>query len=351
MKLTEEQKYVTKELLRFKKTVQKLSGYAGCGKTTVIKHLHSFLPYFAVCAYTGKATNVLRKKGIESATTIHNLIYKPHEDSNGDVYFTLANDIACEGVIIDEASMVGKEIFQDLRSFNKPLIFVGDHGQLEPISEKSFNLMEYPDYKLETIHRNAGEIAHFSNYIRNGYKPSSWQHKNGHSDKIKFINKSGYKELLTEVDQVICAFNKTRANVNIETREKLGRIQTFPAIGDKIVCLRNNAKKSLFNGMQGFIGWFHTKDYIQFVSDVCIDIKIDLKHFNNIKYDLDWSNYCGSDGPNPFDYAYAVTCHKAQADEFDKVLVLEQRCDLWTHSKWTYTAASRAKEKLYWCEF
>ena len=235
MKLTEEQKYVTKELLRFKKTVQKLSGYAGCGKTTVIKHLHSFLPYFAVCAYTGKATNVLRKKGIESATTIHNLIYKPHEDSNGDVYFTLANDIACEGVIIDEASMVGKEIFQDLRSFNKPLIFVGDHGQLEPISEKSFNLMEYPDYKLETIHRNAGEIAHFSNYIRNGYKPSSWQHKNGHSDKIKFINKSGYKELLTEVDQVICAFNKTRANVNIETREKLGRIETFPAIGDKIV--------------------------------------------------------------------------------------------------------------------
>jgi exodeoxyribonuclease-5 len=347
MKLTDEQKYVIKEILQFKKNVIKLGGLAGAGKSTVIQHLSQALPNFAVCAYTGKAVNVLRKKGL-AATTIHSLIYKAFED-DGKVRFALANDISCEGVIVDEASMVSRDIFQDLHSFRKPLIFVGDHGQLEPIGDKSFNLMEVPDYKLETIHRNAGEIAHFANYIREGYKPSAWQHRNGTSDKIKFISKSAYKELVSEVDQVICAFNKTRAEINVIVRDKLERVKDFPQIGDRVICLRNNTQKGLFNGMQGFIGWFNEKNRIQFVSDgySIDDVIIDPATFNKVKYEFDW--FSDMDSPNPFDYAYAITCHKAQGDEFNSVLVLEQRCDLWSHPRWCYTAASRAKEKLSWC--
>ena len=49
-----------------------------------------------------------------------------------------------------------------------------------------------------------------------------------------------------------------------------------------------------------------------------------------------------------FDYGYAITCHKAQGDEWEKVLVLEEKCDLWEHKRWTYTAASRSKESLIW---
>lgn len=347
MKLEKEQKDVIIKLLKFEKPVQTLGGWAGCGKSTVIRHLIEVLPNFAVCAYTGKAANVLRKKGVHNARTIHSLIYKAQEDEKGNVYFSLTNSIDCEGIIVDEASMVSKDIYKDLISFNKPVIFVGDHGQLEPVGDK-FNMMQEPDFRLEKIHRNAGEIAHFAEHIRNGFRPVSWQHISGTSEKIKFIAKSAYKEIATEVDQVICAFNKTRAEANCAIREKLGKNTPQPQVSDRIICLRNNTAKGLFNGMQGFIGWFHTKNYIEFVSDGgSVDVGIDLNVFNQIQYQIEFDK----DAPNPFDYSYAITCHKAQGDQFNKILVLEQKCDLWSHPRWAYTAASRAKEKIYWASF
>lgn len=346
MKLTPEQKSVILNVLKFKKNVYKIGGYAGTGKTTIIKHLVDALPDFAVCAYTGKATNVLRKKGAESAQTIHSLIYHTRKNEENKFTFELCDYINCKGVIVDEASMVSEEIYKDILSFNKPVIFVGDHGQLEPVGDK-FNLMLDPDFKLEKIQRNAGEIAHFAEFIRNGFKPSSWEHRVGCSNKIKFVQKNAYEDLLTEVDQIICAFNKTRSHINCTTRQKMNKNTPGPQIGDKIICLRNNKEKGLYNGMQGFIGWFYKKNKIQFVSEEFSgEVELDMNSFNSIKYEFDFSK----ESPNPFDYAYAITCHKCQGDEYNKVLVLEQKCDLWSHSRWAYTAASRAKEQLFWCK-
>jgi exodeoxyribonuclease-5 len=345
MKLTEEQKSVIKNILKFNKNVQILSGYAGTGKSCVVQHLAQVLDNFAVCAYTGKAADVLRKKGV-NAQTIHSLIYKAHQDElTKKVTFSLAHNIDCDGIIVDEASMVSKEIYADLLYFEKPIIFVGDHGQLEPIGD-NFNLMTNPDYKLETIHRNAGEIAHFAEFIRNGYRPKAWEYRGG--DKIKFLSKSNYKEVLTSVDQTICAYNKTRAEINVLTRELLGRTKDIPQISDKIMCLRNNKNKGLFNGMQGHIGWFETKNIIQFVTSThSFEVNMDLAHFNKIKYELDLDR----DAPDPFDYAYAITCHKAQGDQFDKILVVDQKSDLWDRVRWAYTAATRAENMIYWVEF
>jgi hypothetical protein len=50
--------------------VQTLGGYAGTGKTTCLKALAAALPEFAVCAFTGKAAAVIRKRGAD-ASTIH----------------------------------------------------------------------------------------------------------------------------------------------------------------------------------------------------------------------------------------------------------------------------------------
>jgi ATP-dependent exoDNAse (exonuclease V) alpha subunit len=52
--------------------------------------------------------------------------------------------------------------------------------------------------------------------------------------------------------------------------------------------------------------------------------------------------------PKEFAYAYAITCHKAQGSEWDKVLVLEERFpfDKEEHARWLYTACTRASEKL-----
>ena len=69
--------------------------------------------------------------------------------------------------------MVSEDIFRDLLSYNLPLVFIGDHAQLEPIGN-GFNIMQKPDYVLETIHRNASTIAKFANHLRQGNSPESF---------------------------------------------------------------------------------------------------------------------------------------------------------------------------------
>ena len=84
VKLTNEQKGVILEILKFNRQEFRLGGLAGTGKSTIVLHLHKALPNFAVCAFTGKAANVLRQKGVLTASTIHSLIYKPLLDDYGD---------------------------------------------------------------------------------------------------------------------------------------------------------------------------------------------------------------------------------------------------------------------------
>lgn len=342
MRLSEEQKHVIREIMSFKKDEVRLGGLAGTGKSTVIKHLAELLPDFKICAYTGKAASVLTKKGID-ARTIHSLIYKAYTDSENRVRFSLAPSLDCEGIIVDEASMVSEAIYRDLKWFGKPMIFVGDHGQLEPIGDK-FNLMAEPDYRLETIHRNAGEIAHFAQHIRMGYRPSGWQFK-GSGERIKFISRGSHRPLVSKVDQVICAFNKTRAEMNALVREQLRLDDSGPCLGDRVMCLRNERQLGLFNGMQGEITFISDDESFVFESgDLVEEVPYEKSTFNQVKYEFD------QDGPIPFDYAYAITAHRAQGSEYDSVMVLEQRCDLWDHKRWAYTAASRAIEEIFWCE-
>lgn len=320
--------------------------------TTIIRNLREMLPEFAVCAYTGKASQILRKKGLHDSSTIHSLIYIPEldekgemvKDKNGAPIFILNPNFSPKGIIIDEASMVGQEIYEDLKTFKVPLIFVGDHGQLEPINS-NFNIMKNPDFRLETIHRNAGEIAHFAEFIRKGYRPAGFEfHSKG---KVKFISKKQASDYYLKVDQIICAFNKTRVQINKEVREMRGINDNWPRLNDKVMCLRNNKTNGLFNGMQGYVKTLYTtpKNKMIFHSDgKNYDIFFDPTQFNREKYDFSGNR----DDPNPFDFCDAVTCHKCQGDEFERVLVIEQHCDLWDNKRWNYTAASRARSGVVW---
>lgn len=347
LKLTNEQTQaiygVVKDIKNRKEQVI-LGGYAGTGKTTILKYLVKFLPNYAVAAYTGKAANVLRKKNI-SASTIHSRIYKPYFD-NGAVYWDLNPDPACEGFIIDEASMVSEEIYDDLKSFEMPMIFIGDHGQLEPV-DSNFNLMEKPDYTLEQIHRNAGDIPRFAEHLRNGYASRGFKSEDGSVHLI--YNRNLNIDLLLGVDQIICAYNSTRVEINRQIREAHGYTNLLH-VGEKVMCLRNNRKNGLFNGMQGTVKKLYEgrygKKYMDFEFDGTImeGVHYDTSCFDQEKYKIKHS----SDSPNPFDYAYCITCHKAQGDEFHKVLVIEQKCRNWDHKRWAYTASSRPREELYW---
>ena len=344
MEITEEQKNVIRGVLKDLNNKQylRIGGFGGTGKSTIIKVLKHKLRNFAIGAYTGKAANVLRQKGMYDARTIHNLIYYPVKENDDETIWLRSPDIEFDGFIIDEASMVSKEIHEDLLSYRKPIIYVGDHGQLEPIGNK-FNLMMDPDYKLETIHRNAGEIAHFANHIRQGKNPNKFPSGN----KVKIINKNILTDdNLCKAEQIICAFNKSRVNLNLRVRRSLNKEEVI-TVGEKIICLRNNKKSQLFNGMQGIVTEIHKRNRFSFISGDTLyrNMLFDYNQFGKEKNEFEFLNE-----ENPFDYAYAITTHKSQGDSFNSVIVFEEKCDKWCHKRWSYTAASRAKNLLIWAQ-
>lgn len=321
-----------------------LGGFAGSGKTHIIKYLKGFFPNFSVCAFTGKAANVLRRRGIH-ATTIHSLIYTPNKLEDGSVEFILKPILECDGIIVDEASMVSEDLYHDLSAFNIPIIWIGDHGQLEPVGT-DFNLMKKPMYKLEKIHRNAGEIAQFAQHLRMGRPAAAF---NGDGSQIEFDTYWNVSpQQYAEADQIICAYNKTRVRTNATVRKYLG-YEDVVEIGEKVICLQNNSELQIFNGMQGYVQDLSQTQNRHFLSLITDDdefpeIRYDRFQFGQEKSTTEWYENM----PNPFDYAYCITCHKAQGDEWDYVMVIEQRCKNWNHWRWAYTAASRAKGKLYW---
>lgn len=341
IEVTKEQKDIIIKILKELKNKQyiTLGGYAGTGKSTIIKILKHKLSGFAVGAYTGKAANVLRQKKIHDARTIHNLIYYPIKNEEETIWLK-SPEIDFDGFIIDEASMVSKEIHEDLISYNKPIIYIGDHGQLEPIGSK-FNLMANPDYKLETIHRNAGEIAYFSNHLREGKCPKKFES----SKKVKIVKKSLIEnEHLIKAEQIICAFNKTRVSINNRIRNAFG----FEGIinkNEKIICLKNNKQLQLFNGMQGVVTDVHKYNRFSFVSN---DVLYHNMLYNKEQFGKEKNEFEFLSDENPFDYAYAITTHKSQGDSFNSVIVFEEKCDKWCHKRWSYTSASRAKNLLIW---
>jgi exodeoxyribonuclease-5 len=350
VELTREQQDALCQLLTLKKRTQTLGGYAGTGKTTVIKHLADALPDFAVCAYTGKAAHVLRCKGV-SAQTIHSLIYHPVEVDEDNVQFVRTEVLNCGGVIVDEASMVSEQLHQDLTSFGVPLIFVGDHGQLPPVQpagSPAFNLMAKPDLTLEKIHRNAGEIARFAEFLRRGGEARDWTKQPGCTGKnvqlVILEEAAATLEKALTYDQLIVAFNKTRVAINDVFRSHLGRTTDGPAVGDRVMCLQNNRFLGLFNGMQGKVGRVYGQNRMDFAVDGrMVPVRYMPDAFNAVsKPPRD------KHGRMPFDYSWAATCHKCQGSEWDRVLVIEERCQGWEHARWAYTAASRARVQLDW---
>lgn len=344
MQLSSEQQNAIRGIIKSIKSQQIVifGAHAGCGKTTCAAVIAEVLSNFAVCAFTGKACNVLRKKGL-TASTIHSLIYKPMSLPNGKVEFILKDkmELGIDGFIVDEASMVSKDIYDDLVSFNLPIIFIGDHGQLEPIGT-SINIMANPMYKLETIHRNAGEIAHFANHIRMGNNPQSFQAK----EKVKFLSpREVTDDMLLKTDQIICSFNKTRVSKNDHVRKLLGHAKIVE-VGDRVMCLRNNKNLGLFNGMQGEVVKVHSKNRFDFLSDdvLYLDVLYDPKQFGQEKATTEY----GRDTPNPFDYAYTCTTHKMQGSQANDIIVYQQDCDLWDNVKHQYTSASRAINSIIW---
>ena len=138
-------------------TVFLLRGYAGTGKTTLMKTLVENLHYskmsYSLLAPTGRAAKVLSKYTQRKTYTVHKKIYYSKVDSSGNFKSTLkTNKLKNIVFIVDEASMISeslnsndlfkkKSLLSDIIEFidfktNSKLIFIGDSAQL-PQDRKS----------------------------------------------------------------------------------------------------------------------------------------------------------------------------------------------------------------------
>lgn len=340
-----------------------MGGYAGTGKTTTLASTANSLrgERIAYVCFTGKASLVLKTKledaGVDPSFcgTIHSLIYRPDRKVRGMMTWKLVDRLDYSMIVIDEASMISEDILRDLESFDIPILAVGDHGQLPPVSG-TLNLMGDPKIKLEKIHRQAegspiirlSMMARLEGIIPVGtYGPGVVKTRD-HSvlERIK-DPKSGI---------ILCGTNKTRVAINSSLRRRHGH----PVTGERVVCLKNDRENNIYNGMLGEI-----ESIEEFKSGDC-----PLCYSKCIHYDatirLDSISYCGPILKSQFgaertesnlsykmtgglfDFASAITVHKSQGSEFSAAVVVEE-CGWMPESdrrRWLYTAVTRAKSKL-----
>src|SRR6185295_1239954 len=149
-------------------------------------------------------------------------------------------------IIIDECSMVDAELGRDLLSFNVPLLVLGDPAQLPPVQGGGFFTEHPPDAMLTEVHRQAQDdpIVRLSMQVRGGERLTP-----GDYGLTQVVRRAALDpERVLSADQVLVGRNATRRAYNARMRERRGFAGSLPASGDKLVCLRNNKRKGLFNG-------------------------------------------------------------------------------------------------------
>lgn len=377
--------------------VYRLFGYAGTGKTSIAKlcveGLDGIRPLF--CAFTGKAAHVLRTRNDVKANTIHSLIYIPIQKSldrlerlekrRAEVFpegqslppqnildeldrldssierekanlrrpkFKMNFDSVvseADVVIVDECSMIGRELAKDLLSFGTRVLALGDPGQLPPVKDRAYFTPpgQVPDFELTEIFRQEDEpLIGMANDVRLGkflrvgsYGDYATVHRN--TDVLD--------ELAPQADQIICGKNDTRHEINSAMREMYGREGDIPVAGDRLVCLKNDPEQDLLNGQI----WIVTEDAEY---ETKLQKTYTIMAFNEDAPEVPPQKIVAyvkppevkmPGGPAAMDYGYALTCHKAQGSQWNHVVVVDEsyiaRKD---KNRWLYTAVTRAQRRV-----
>ncbi len=336
-------------------SIFRLFGYAGTGKTTLAKHIAKGIDGKVLfAAFTGKAACVMRSKGCPGASTIHSLIYKPLESNEEQPSFELWNDAPASKaklIIIDECSMVDAELARDLMSFGVPLLVLGDPAQLPPIQGGGFFTDAEPDAMLTEVHRQARDnpIIRLSMDIRAGLALAEGQY--GDTQVVRRAELDPKRVL--GADQVLVGRNVTRRAYNARLRERRGFAEALPMAGDKLVCLRNNRRKGLFNGGLWVVKE-RPKARRQILSmrlkpdedfgERLVKVSVRPECFTGGIEELDWPQRKHFD---EFDFGYVLTVHKAQGSQWDDVVLFDESGAFSDNrERWLYTGVTRAAKRL-----
>ena len=367
----------------------RLFGYAGTGKTTVAKHLAASIEGKVIYgAFSGKAAVIMQKAGCTGAATIHSIIYRPvggeaeanklvtklqeekdplkRKDLMRDIE-TLLNPkfvLNLDGplseadlFIIDECSMVNAEMLKDILAFKKPLLVLGDPGQLPPVSGEGALTTAEPDVMLDEVRRQAldSPVLKLATDARLGRKTPFGRYGDSAIVQGSIPDESFFENH----DQVICGFNKNRLVLNSIYRELHSFHEEFPVETERLICLRNERSKGLLNGEM-----FSVEEFFE---ERNLGLRMQLKsldregnplfvnalaaYFQEYAFPgaLQEINAYTRNNYSWFDFAYAVTCHKAQGSQWPSVFVFYDGFG-WKEADvrraWIYTAITRAGEKV-----
>lgn len=306
MELTPQQNKIFEQIKAFinsDASVFILRGYAGTGKTTMVKVIADYIAqsrFLALMAPTGRAARILRQKTGHNATTIHKAIYKkPRFDAKkvkdiAESEFKLIQDIFVPEsggsivAIVDEASMVCSRkiehelfafgtdnIMEDLLTFVRPhyggkVIFVGDPAQLPPIGEPHSNALrtEYFEEKglkvveaeLTEVLRQQGDSTILKNamMIRDLLKKEKRNNLvfEERKDDVETISPEDFlkkyldhrKQSGTHDSVIICYSNGAASRYNRDIRRALYGAEVPLRKNDILLITQNNYRLDRMNG-------------------------------------------------------------------------------------------------------
>ena len=360
-----------------------LTGGPGTGKTTtlnaIIKILQSRGKKVLLAAPTGRAAQRMSELTGDEAKTIHRLLEVSWDKQDNPVFNkNEQNQLKCDALIIDEMSMVDCAIFDSVMRalpIGCRLILVGDSDQLPSVGAGNVlgDLIDsgvLPVIRLNEIFRQAQQsmIVTNAHKIVNGQMPVLnktdrdffFLYKNNKSEVTDIITELCQKRLPNaygyspfENIQVLCPSKKgelgtvelnhrLQAKLNPKSDDKAEAVfgaRTFRE-GDKVMQVKNNYD----------IRWFRENGETGegvFNGDIGIIEKIDRRG-KTIKINFyDKTASLSFDAASDLDFAYAVTVHKSQGNEFDAVIIpMFSGPPQLYYRNLLYTAVTRAKKTL-----
>lgn len=362
--LNEHQQSGVLACLQHKVTI--ITGGPGTGKTTLIKKLLTLLDTqrvkYCLAAPTGRAAKRITEGTGRPASTLHRLL--DFDVSTMSFRHNENNALPVDFLIVDEASMIDVFLAHALIKalpYSAHLVLIGDIDQLPSVGAGNFLHDIIASKKITTIHlqhifRQAQDslIVINAHKINNGEFPTT-EHENSRKDFI-FIKEDNPEHIPQHLETIYSKALRhygihkddtivlTPMHRGVAGTQKLnhdlqqmlnshtsGSMITYSGaqfqIGDRVMQLRNNYDKHVFNGDIGVIETINTEDKI-----------VSVRFFENVV------EYEAAD-LNELVHAYAISIHKSQGSEFSAVIIpLFMQHFMMLQRNLIYTAVTRAKK-------